>query len=135
MQEELISFNTAKLAKEKGYDEVALLIYYDPPKNHSVLGPVICGPGYSRHYNYYKNKPKDGSERIHANTQSLLQKWLREKYNINVLIEFDSISYGYRLIYVDERYTDKVVFEMWDSYEEALEMGLQEALKLLPDKK
>ena len=63
------------------------------------------------------------------------QKWLREKHNINVLIEFDSISYGYRLIYVDERYTDKVVFEMWDSYEEALETGLQEALKLVPNKK
>lgn len=129
MQEELISFDTAKLAKEKGLisglkcTHIYCIGYNVIPENKTLVS-----------HGYIRSSVENQFHLALAPTQSLLQKWLREKHNINVLIEFDSISYGYRLIYVDERYTDKVVFEMWDSYEEALEIGLQEALKLVPNK-
>ena len=60
MKEQFISYKTALLAQEKGFD-------------------IICGEE-----SYFKNNASDGwdSERIEKPTQSLLQKWLRDKHKI-----------------------------------------------------
>src|SRR5688572_28301561 len=66
-----------------------------------------------------------------------LQKWLREKHNIWVII-----SFGYGVEYNVYRPQSGYAFNMkeptlndgtYNTYEEALEDGLIEALKLLPD--
>lgn len=135
MKDELIKLEIAILAKEKGFDEEALAIYYDPPKQHSFFGDIKQGPGYGRKYNYYKNKPKDGSKRFHATTQSLLQKWLREIHNIHVNVEYHNAAhncYTYKIIFLDKNKKRKTYFGVYsNSYEEALEEGLFEALKLI----
>jgi hypothetical protein len=59
-------------------------------------------------------------------TQSLLQRWLREVYNINV-----EVCYWES----DKKWQSKIKTYFTVSvttYEEALEVGLQEALKLIP---
>ena len=61
---------------------------------------------------------------ILAPTQSLLQKWLRETHNIFISI---NVNYCYKIYNNDELYEESFYY---NNYEEALEQGLQEALKL-----
>lgn len=71
-------------------------------------------------------------------TQSLVQKWLRDDHNIWV-----TISFGYKIEWEVREVTDGYVWNMdkptesdglCDTYEDALEQGLQTALKLLSNK-
>jgi len=109
MIEPLINFETAKLAKEKGCD-LPLYILED----HNNGADILC-------------------------TQSLLQKWLREKHDIHIYVDttptFDSIhpkKWRASIKYCFQPFkwtTGKYVIK--DTYEEVLETGLQEALKLI----
>tara|TARA_R110002012_G_C11328222_1_gene576686 strand:- start:196 stop:495 length:300 start_codon:yes stop_codon:yes gene_type:complete len=97
MKEQLISFETAKLAKEKGFNWPCLCYR----QKSAVIGDetileVMEGEKYYD-WNSYPQVPFYSMP-----TQSLLQKWLREVYNVHIQI-----------------------------YEEALEKGLFEALKLI----
>lgn len=87
MREEIITFETAKLAKEKGFNIPSL---------------------------------------DYATTQSLLQKWLREEHNINIIPPLYYSGKGYLCSVVS---TPKIKF--YKTYESALENKLQEALKLI----
>jgi hypothetical protein len=122
MIEELITFETAKLAKEKGFDINELKVYI----NHQIHGIIITNR------DCIHNK-KDIL--CNAPTQSLLQKWLREEHNLNVSIDHGGSSNWYFII-------DSIVLseeskyyiendDVFDTYEQALEIGLQEALKLI----
>ena len=74
-----------------------------------------------------------------APTQSLLQKWLREKHNLIVYllpnIEIGSINeWEYQISKYENNHTQSNRFELNEingTYEEALEKGLQKALKLI----
>jgi len=111
MKEQLITFKTAKLAKEKG-----LLI--PPQKNW-----------YTRTGNFNSYSPKSPYWVI---TQSLLQKWLREKHSIIVYYIPSLTPNGIYFTY--QIYGRSILFEesKWkETPEEALEKGLQEGLKLI----
>ena len=102
MEEQLISFETAKSAKEKGWEG-------DFVESHKIL-----------------------------TTQSLLQKWLREVHNIQVTIEFwnaSSHNHKWKIQFHDEKVKiNKTIFgDYCESYEDALEQGLQEALKQIKE--
>ena len=128
MQEQRISFETAKLAKEKGFIlNYPTACYTDDGQlwvSENLLSERITG------------KPKPLLI-FNAPTQSLLQKWLREKHNIHIEIDLDTDDRFYILKpykYVVDIYQDvdhKFIKELIDSYEEALEIGLQEAFKLI----
>jgi hypothetical protein len=143
MQEELITFETAKLAKEKGFiipcenyyvdyvdDDVVDLFNYEEQRGSGFA--ELC-----RNNLDYKTS---------APTQSLLQKWLREVHNIEVLINrippeaiLSSKKNGKSILnnyncYVwslnnNPRIANNGSFH--ETYEEALEVELQEALKLI----
>lgn len=131
MQEELITFETAKLAKEKGFDEICYYLH------HPLYGVVDNSK-------YHKNSKlnvsdKDKTEYITAPTQSLLQKWLREVHKSVVTIrvynngeEWDETEYRVSVSEFKHFTThDSFVKSDFSTYEEALEIGLQEALKLI----
>ena len=101
MKENLVGFFVAKFAKEKGCN----------------LENCTCG-GYPDCICYDK--------RI---SQSLLAKWLREEHNIH-LIAYKNINIdGYDWCYIT---TDGITnINSYKTYEEAYEIGLQEALKLI----
>nr|UWF97639.1 MAG: hypothetical protein [Bacteriophage sp.]DAO51306.1 MAG TPA: Complement C5-like protein [Caudoviricetes sp.] len=70
--------------------------------------------------------------------QSVAQKWLRETKNIHICIYNCACGYGYEISKADNgthiassAYKETNDGEKWDTYEEALEAGLQEALKLI----
>ena len=123
MKEELIKFQTAKLAKEKGFNWMVAHHYTNElvmPKKE-VLGASTNGE----------------SDKFSAPRQSLLQKWLREEYSIHIYIESLKNFNGWYYIpgrkylkggkfknFLDHAYS-------YYSYEEALEKGLIEALNSL----
>lgn len=70
--------------------------------------------------------------------QSVAQKWLRETKNIHICIYNCACGYGYEISKADNGthiassvYKGTNDGDKWDIYEEALEAGLQEALKLI----
>lgn len=143
MKAELITLGTAKLAKEKDFNE-------------------YCKTGYvSRHFIEYRDiyLPKiEDFNLIHntdnltfiplhepwyyAPTQDLLQRWLRETHNILVEVNFRNFAVkgteGYFYMcgtknefWTMNNYFGETVFKGFNSYEEAMEVGLQQGLKLV----
>lgn len=71
-------------------------------------------------------------------TQSLAQRWLRETKNLHIEIYRSAVGYGYAIVKADngtwqEDDDSKGTNDggLWDTYEEALEAGLVECLKLI----
>lgn len=135
MREQLISFETAKLAKGKGFDAETDANYfigntYGPgSKEHPELSEYNIEGEYDSTYPKKINHNKYPAY-ISVPTQSLLQKWLREKHNIHIYI-----TYGYGWEYnVFKRFVLPPHPEhdgTYNDYEEALEDGLCCALKLI----
>ena len=75
-----------------------------------------------------------------ATTLFIAQKWLRETKNLHISIIRNACGYGYDICKADNgtHITDGI-FDgpndggQWDTYEEALEVGIQEALKLVEE--
>lgn len=68
----------------------------------------------------------------------IIQKWLRETKNIHICVYNCACGYGYEISKADNgthiassTYKGTNDGGNWDTYEEALEAGLQEALKLI----
>ncbi len=157
MQEKLIKFETAKLAQEKGFN-IPCSIVFDLQNNNEVIDfreqealnfIKDCETGFrTKALNYFKedynrkDDNKDFGYFITRPTQSLLQKWLREVHNIHIQIEINSNEeYRVTVFQIIKKFKDtfnraefnKNQFSQhkFKSYEEALEVGLLEALKLI----
>jgi hypothetical protein len=127
MKDELISFETAKLAKEKGFDPqtfnsielwVHTLRSEEPFTGHN---PKLGGTSYS-----------DDCELYGRPTQSILQRWLRERHDILVYcIPNNAVSdvWHYR---IDRNYSILgILSQHYPTFEDALENGLKEGLSML----
>lgn len=126
MKEQLISIETAKLAKEKGFREITLRYWA----------------------NYYEGEPKEKWKLMHSHeislnwmeyaapTQSLLQKWLRDEHGVFVLIlPTINMYFAFKVMDIGVKIETPPCKDVdgtdYATYEEALEAGLQEALKLI----
>ncbi len=135
MTEQRVTLETAKLAKEKGFDIPSGRFYRE-----STLGHYLINPEYAYDFD------------ILAPTQSMLQKWIREKHRILVIVTPEIIisnysKYTYSIILLDNdlrinhtnifisKDKDSSKFFLSTTYELALEAGLQEALKLITEEK
>lgn len=137
MKEELISFETARLAKKKGFNELCRNVYLEDKTIHeyayyesSTDGQYDC----NKDIDQYDNSVNKLKVLCSAPTQSLLQKWLREKHNIPVLVyqaDPSRKTHGCSIKWFDKVYKEQICSGR--SYEEALEKGLQEALNLIED--
>lgn len=107
--EDIISFETAKLAKEKGFDSNNEIYHFEDIK---ILGIFP--------------------------TQSLLQKWLREKHDIHIVIKpfFDfklnKITYAADIIQIGNYIAKNKRLVVQETYELALDIAEQASLKLIP---
>ena len=130
MKDELISLETAKLTKEKGFD-----VYTRDYYNHKgELGPI-------------SSFARSTDSRIAAPTQSLLQRWLREEHYIQVsantkLFSFkgeSKASWHYHVNAGTLAHVNKVDYgnyhvsdgKSYDTHEQALEQGLLAVLQTI----
>ena len=127
MTEELVTLETAKLLKEKGFNEYCENII----DINNMLRKTL--------YRINDDLPKQCFSRP---TQSIAQKWLREIRGVYVYVE-PVIGKRWTLSFCDfnvpteesdwmENEINKGNgYKVYVTYEEALEAGLQEALKLI----
>lgn len=149
MKEQLISLETARLAKEKGF-EAKLYTYYDAqtqelrPITACVRQTLKSATGTPYGQNTIEDYEAvlvdmDNSldECILAPTQSLLQKWLRDEHSIHIEIQLSSErpfnQFFYRIIHIGQYFTLSHDDFYSESYEVVLEKALQMALKEIPD--
>ena len=126
MEDTIITFETAKLAKEKGFPQETnrLEIPY-----YNYKGEFKGDVSDWRIRKYIRGEDTSDIEFVSAPTQSLLSKWLREQHNIH-LIAYKNINIdGYDWCYIT---TDGITnINSYKTYEEAYEIGLREALILI----
>lgn len=129
MTEEFVTLETAKLLKEKGFKEDVFTFY----EVDCVEGDMILAETYDESENF-----NEKNDCLSAPTQSLAQKWLRETKNIHICVYNCACGYGYEISKADNgTHITSSVYEgpndggKWDIYEEALEAGIWEALKLI----
>ena len=121
MEEEIITLKVAKLAKAKGFNEACNDMYFR--EMDTISSTKMDMGGYPNRY----------SNAIAAPTQSLLQKWLREKHN--VIVEIGGINCHIDVSFI-KYYSYNIMGNLYNqnddehnTWEEALEAGLQEALE------
>ena len=132
MKEQLISLETAKLAKEKGFNIFTDVCFANTPNSDNKQYKKI-----KLHHSHSVGSVDSFGNILtivaYAPTQSLLQKWLREKHNIIVLVDYEGIDgYYYKYYYyINEVKKYNASDKNYITFEEAYEIGLQEALKLI----
>jgi hypothetical protein len=134
MREQLVSFKTARIAKEKGF-WIASYKCYDKA---GFLNDTCNDEAVSFKYDYRTLPDKD---KYLAPTQSLLQKWLREVHNIHIYVTSKTktdnsvcfIPSGRTMpdTIKNNLIVDVIIYSVNKTYEEALEKGLFEALALI----
>ena len=118
--EQYVSFETAQLLKEAGFDALCNSMYTDNGFGWSDLDKV--------NYNEYETS-------YSRPTQSLAAKWLREVYNVAIYSLYDDDMEQW--FYVVDAFTKNPVINgfqsgsEYDDYESAFEDGLREAIKLI----
>lgn len=138
MKEQLVKFETAILAKKKGFciDPTS----FDVGDGSSI---VLCKESNESKKDYIKrckeiyhktgcfgHSPNDLAKLC---SQSLLQKWLREKHNIHIDMYRNALGFQCNLDKAEcGTHICKVVEYEELTYEQALEAGLKEALKRIP---
>jgi len=126
-KEELIKFETAVLAKEKGFVNRSTEKWCD---NVEGQEPVLTTGTSSLYHPLFTNN-QDIYHEFEAPTQSLLQRWLREVHKIHITItSISQESWQYHITKVGDS-LGKLYNEDYDDYEEALEDALVHALNLI----
>lgn len=137
MTEQLISFPVAKLAKEKGFKEFCYA-YYDERRKLFFENKA----NGSSTDTYFEVNFEDLLENFNtykftysAPTQSLLAKWLREKHNIHISCHPLKWNDNKIILYnaAIRDFNNKGEYYSVESinYESALELALEEGLKLI----
>lgn len=125
IEESFVSFDTAKLLKEAGFDV--------PCTSQYTEGKCIWNVGYPDNF----NQDEFGYSRP---TLALAARWLREVHHLNVYACFDYVCFddGERKWFfmrentmINDYTSVYCSIISYDSYEQALEAGLQEAIKLI----
>ena len=124
IEEQYVSFETAKLLKEKGFN-VATSTFYNPKKDLNV------------HVNSCKICYNAASVYFSAPTQAMACRWLREKHNLHIEIQFGRYEgktwFSANIIPMDDRYliTDDNFLIEHPTYEDALEYSIKYCLEHL----
>lgn len=130
--EQYVSFETAKLLKQAGFDEYVCDYFYVDNEEVNEASSY-----YMEHYNSSIDK------NVYSRpTQQLAARWLREEHDIHISVAPDISSYeDCTCVHEDRRFIlswsvfkeGKVHCRYWPdvfkTFESALEAGLQQALK------
>ena len=134
--EDLVSFEVAKLLKEKGFDEICRKFYKCWPTN-----PKLYCCDKSQMFDYCTNSSLSGFNyvgdemNVAAPTHQMVMKWLREVYGIFIAINNDDLDFNwqcYDLINRGSTLDPKILSESYagyKAYEEAVEAALKYCLE------
>ena len=126
IEESYVSFDTAKMLKEAGFDVPTSTHYSNSGEVWKSSAPEDCND----------DKSCNACSRP---TQALAARWLREVHDTFVKVERVSGMFGttlcvywsYDIFTASTACLESISTEHFDCYEEALEAGLQEAIKMI----
>ena len=129
MEDTIVSFEVAKLLKEKGYTDIVGVI---KGKHYYNYKGEVDGDQLDFIKASLKKENLTLVENYSAPTLSLAQKWLREVHNLEINIQSDMLGYYMFLVNRDKLLRVKVEGNnIFQTYELALEQGILEALNLI----
>ena len=142
MEDEIVSFETAMLLKEKGFNEPCSY-YYEDDELYKLAYYHGDGAGFVCNNSPINDRLLCEEMQCTAPTQSLAQKWLREIHNIT--FNANPHSNDGKIVYVvtikvisNKKHVDfNVMMDtsnkaiMFDTYEDAIEAGLEYCLKTI----
>ena len=120
VEEQFVSFDTAKMLKEAGFDVPCFNQYTE----RGTIWHCDCPENF--------NKSQCATS---CPTQALAERWLREVYNVAIYSLYDDDMEQW--FYVVDAFTKNPVINgfqsgsEYDDYESAFEDGLREAIKLI----
>jgi len=123
MEDQVVSFETAKLLRE------IIDFPYNIPDWYTQLGTHNHSATAGDEFHLLKGIP--------APTQTCLRRWLRENYDIHIVIDpfGDDKETVYEWTVISDLYEEEFEDdEDFSSYEKALELALQEGLNLVKSK-
>ncbi len=100
--EDYVSFETAKLLKEKGFPQSTFRCHY-----------IIDG---NSHYKKFENRCGFGDYDIIAPTLAVAMKWMREVHGLFISIGNDDLDYGWQIFDIKNRTKDLDPTCLTDSY-------------------
>lgn len=119
--EDFVSYEVAKLLKEKGFDELCKYWYEDDGERYTLVS--TC----------YQNVCDEGE--CLCPTHQMAMKWLREKQGIIITVDYNEDEdceknerFGFTIYQKDTR---KVDLAIYPTYEEAVEAALKYSLENL----
>lgn len=129
-KEDYVSLEVAKLLKEKGYDEYCGAYYHLYWMSECTEDEIFEVSSS----NYFKNS--NNVYRVGAPTLYEASKWLRENHNIHIDVKCTAYCKPLnRCDYICEIFAlsshQFIDTEIYHKYEEALNAGILEALKLI----
>lgn len=120
MSEDYVSFEIAKLLKEKGFDEPTLYHYC---QNNNF-------PTHTIDYEYIKNS--EDVQFCSAPTHQMAMKWLREVHNVCIIPSlYDGEGRFYCFVYTNNYRVVKVLNKKCDTYESVCENAIKYVLENL----
>ena len=127
MIEKHISRQVAEMAREKGLDSD--LDFGGNCACYHIDEASGWDKDYVTPYHVHTQYP-DRKEYLFAPTQSYFQKWLREIHRVHVGINYNFHGWMFFITYIPNPSGDvNWSNDTYDTYEEALEMGLRIALR------
>ena len=129
--EDYVSFETAKLLKEKGFDDVCRTFWKNWYNEKSLCE---CS---SSHCFYYctnamlENYNDENEMNIAAPTLQMAMKWLREVYGLFIRITEDITGNVFEWSVYQKNYGCKASTYVEDSYEQACETAIKYCLENL----
>jgi hypothetical protein len=121
MEEYKVNFDTALMAKEKGFDEICY--YHFGSDGH---------PFESR--NPQGSKNSQWVKCVARPTQAFLQQWLREVHEIDVNPVLKAKGFKFYNVSIVKYNTIDYTEDQNFTFTQALEFGLLKGLKLIPEK-
>lgn len=136
IEEQYVSFDTAKMLKEAGFREHCRCMYFpDKDGSHKICQNIIADYNVTDDEKYEAGDYYGYGDCYLAPTQALAARWLREEHNIMIVPFFDDYmgEWYYVIDGVKKQSGIKCVQSAsdYDNYEEALEAGLRHSLKLI----
>lgn len=126
-KEDYVSFEVAKLLKEKGYDEECYSAY----DKQGRIGNYITPLNWNKEYSWALSRP----------TLYEAAKWLRGTHDIHIVVsphysrKYEIIEYEYRIAtyfdFLEKPFKWRKSKEYYEIYEQCLNSAILEALKLI----
>lgn len=121
IKEDYVSYEVAKLLKEKGFDWDCITYYVDSEPDNVQYSML------------FENNTTWEKRCCSAPTLQMVCKWLREMRKVNIEIHYNRFgeNYKYLIIYKPEVLDDIRSLGVYYSYEEAVEAAIKYTLKNL----